>query len=134
MYISTSQQVPCFRPLKPDVCSWLMEHLKRKYPPVMEASVHGRRSVSGLTGLVRYHCETVMGSMVASSLDSVDTSPRPDLVSRGVYTRFHAPLADMLAIFTETLSLMLSGNFYLLSEVNYVTTLNIQDRLSELTV
>ena len=75
-----------------------------------------------------------MGSMVASSLDSVDTSPRPDLVSRGVYTRFHGPLADMLAIFTETLSLMLSGNFYLLSEVNCVTTLNIQDRLSELTV
>ena len=80
----------------------------------------------------RYHCETVMGSMVASSLDSVDTSPRPDLVSRGVYTRFHGPLADMLAIFTETLSLMLSGNFYL--NLNYVTTLNIQDRLSELTV
>ena len=97
------------------MCAWLLKHIKKKYPNVMEASVHGRRSVSGLTGLVRYHCETVMESMVASSLDNVDTSPRGDMVSRGVYTRYHGQLADMLAIFTETLSLMLSGNFDLLS-------------------
>ena len=78
----------------------------------MEASVHGRRTVSGLTGLVRYHCETVMGSMVAASLDNVDTSPRGDRVSQGVYSKFHGSLSDMLAIFTDTLSLMLSGFFY----------------------
>ena len=77
----------------------------------MEASIHGRRSVSGLTGLVRYHCETVIGSMVASSLDSVDTTPRGDRRSRGIYNRFHVLLADMLVTFTETLSLMLSGTF-----------------------
>ena len=28
-----------------------------------------------MAGLVRYHCETVMGSMVAASLDTVDTRP-----------------------------------------------------------
>lgn len=125
-----------FSALKPDVCAWLLKHLMKKYPHVMEASVQGRRSVSGLTGLVRYHCETVMGSMVASSLDNVDTSPRGDLVSRGVYTRYHSQLADMLAIFTETLSLMLSGKFCHLttSDVNNFTFIFIQDIPSELTV
>ena len=114
-----------------------MEHLKKKYPHVMEASVYGRRSVSGLTELVRHHCETVMGSMVASSLDNVDTSPRGDMVSRGVYTRFHGLLSDMLAFFTETLSLMLSGNFYPFEYSvfsNHFTIVNIQGSLSKLTV
>ena len=113
-----------------------MEHLKKKYPHVMEASVYGRRGVSGLTGLVRHHCETVMGSMVASSLDNVDTSPRGDMVSRGVYIRFHGSLSDMLAFFTETLSLMLSGSFNPLDRVisNHVTIVNIQGSLSKLTV
>ena len=72
-------------------------------------SVHGRRKVSGLTGLVRYHCETVMSSMVATSLDMVDTKLRSDMVSVSVYVRYHATLAEMLAQFTSTLATMLSG-------------------------
>ena len=71
--------------------------------------VFGRRHVSGVTGLVRYHCETVMSSMVATSLDTVDTQLRRDLVSVRVYVRYHGHLANMLASFTDTLTVMLSG-------------------------
>ena len=74
--------------------------------------VNGRRSVSGLTGLVRYHCETVISSMVATSLDQVSTSIREDMVSSMIYSRFHSTLATKLAVFTQTLATMLSGQSF----------------------
>ena len=73
--------------LEPKICSWLLNHLNRKYRLKMseEERVSGRQRVDGLTGLVRYHCETVMSSMVASVLDNVDTLLRRDLVSMAIY-------------------------------------------------
>ena len=77
--------------LEPKICGWLLNHLTRKYRLKMSDSggdavkVIGRQRVSGLTGLVRYHCETVMASMVASVLDHVDTEVRWDLVSIAIY-------------------------------------------------
>ena len=60
--------------------------------------------------LARYHCETVMGSMVGTSLDNVDTATRGDRVSLMVYHKYHGILATNLALFTEALALMLSGS------------------------
>ena len=75
--------------LEPKICGWLLNHLNRKYRLKMtsddEVRVSGRQRVDGLTGLVRYHCETVMSSMVASVLDNVDTLLRQDLVSMAIY-------------------------------------------------
>ena len=56
-----------------------------------------------------------MGSMVGTNLDSVDTTAREDMVSVMIYTRFHDTMATKLALFTEALSLMLSGIIF---EVN----------------
>ena len=73
----------------------------------MEAvSVHGQRRVEGLVGLVRQHCETVMGSMLGSGLDMVNIELREDWVSQAIYSRYQPPLADKLATFTSVLATM----------------------------
>ena len=73
----------------------------------MEAvSVHGQRRVGGLVGLVRQHCETVMGSMLGSGLDMVNIELREDWVSQAIYSRYQPRLADKLATFTSVLATM----------------------------
>ena len=73
----------------------------------MEAvSVHGQRRVEGLVGLVRQHCETVMGSMLGSGLDMVNIELREDWVSQAIYSRYQPRLADKLATFTSVLATM----------------------------
>ena len=73
----------------------------------MEAvSVHGQRRVGGLVGLVRQHCETVMGSMLGSGLDMVNIELREDWVSQAIYSRYQPRLADKLASFTAVLATM----------------------------
>ena len=71
--------------------------------------MEGRREVSGLTGLVRQHCETVMASMVGGGLEAVDTRPRQDWVSQAIYSRYQPRLADSLASFTGSLANLLGG-------------------------
>ena len=91
-------------------CPWLVRQLTANYRLMEPARLEGRRQVSGLTGLVRQHCETVMASMVGGLLDTVDTRLREDWVSQAIYSRYQPRLADSLAAFTASLTGLLGGD------------------------
>ena len=91
------------------VCPWLVRQLATNYRIMDLPRLDGLKQVSGLTGLVRQHCETVMASMVGGMLETVQTRLREDWVSQAIYSRYQARLADSLASFTASLASLLGG-------------------------
>ena len=87
----------------------MVKQLTTNYRLMEPVKVDGLRQVSGLTGLVRQHCETVMASMVGGMLDTVDTGLREDWVSQAIYSRYQPRLAESLATFTASLASLLGG-------------------------
>ena len=87
----------------------MVHQLTTNFRLMEPARVEGLRQVSGLTGLVRQHCETVMASMVGGGLDTVDVRLRQDWVSQAIYSKYQPRLADSLADFTASLASLLGG-------------------------